>query len=1071
MSHAAQTTQTKTAPTPMVPAKEEAGRERAAAAKTQDYDAQVTALMPAENIKRERVVDHHDGQYEGRWSQNQRTIETTEEGHGAVRKAKEGRTQTVSGAGLSQSTSLSETFTQEGEKGELKRSESSSASVGKGGVSFGEKRSTSYSDGETERSMSESSQTKVGPSGASRSTETSVTGADGVTVADSASRGIARGDGRLGVTRTVGRTITRPGEKKEPREDRPFEKAESQDTEVSTSASSSRGIIAGKDGVGAYAEAERSTERTFGNGVKTGAVGGLSGNVVVDVVEVSKEPASYQVKVSVALGASLGGSVGYGGAGAKASGSASATMVVKKTMSAEATKAYVESLRRANAGEGPQRKDELGVIATGVTQGWSAARAVYDTLGGRGDVLADGDSIEMSGEVEGGLSGSLKGDVGGVGLGVNLGMSSTASTSTTVEKKGAELHVGKEVGRQDKRSGGLSVGLGIVKGGMSASTTRVSKRGLRIELNPADPKFAEQQRELMAATSDEALAAFAKKWPALVQGSSETEGQTAQQGASLGVGPVEGALGYSHGHTETVEKDKDGAVVGRTLDGQNTGSMSIGAFGYKVEASSKERALATVDKDGRASLDVSETRTDTDPLAFLSSLPGCGDKESAEDKAKKDAEVGFLGRLAGQGKDKPKTTVQNVSGVRLQSEELTVLQAAARDKKAWMDRCPSPRLMGDWAKARLEVIAAGDDQAKVARALTTFVGKDGHGRDEVLQSAAESAGVGSRYELPPGLAHLSGTHQNLIANDPVRPLEVLLKEKGAEKAATAGRAALTQVEGFITTVHANGDKFEHAGRHAEMMSRATDRKAQLEAFVRKVSGGSEKADPRVRYNDVLLVCQSMKAREESLFAAIAGRLAGHASMRDLIANGEDIKALRELHAAWGPKYEELAGLAEAHGLGVGIYFKYQPDKERFQGAVAGKVGQATERTEAAARAQKAAKAKPVVARAPANPLAASRAEVDQKEAGQASAVRLRVPSVRNKAHHLGNKLFSALGKNRVAMGIDAHNRGMAKLRTADRLFERLAAATTADWNSYGFAAAQDYEAAAVCFSEGLARVA
>ncbi|HRE89767.1 MAG TPA: hypothetical protein PK095_11585 [Myxococcota bacterium] len=1047
-------------------ATEGASRDKSAALRTLDYDSQLAALTPAENIKSERTVDHHDGQYEGRWSENKRTVETREEGHGMTREETAKRSQTVGSGGLSQSTSRSETI--KSGDGSLVRSEGSSAKVGKGGLAFGESQSTTYSDGETERSMSSSSQTKVGLSGASRSHESSVTGADGVTVADSRSHGVTRGDGRLGVTRTVARTVTRPGEKKEPRPDRPFEKADGHDSEVSTSSSSSRGIIAGKDGVGAYAETERSTERTFQNGVKTGAIGGLSGNVVVDVVEVSKEPPTYQVKVSVALGASLSGSLGYGGAGAKASGSASASMVVKKTLSAEATAAYVASLRRANAGEGAQRKDELGVIATGVTQGWSAARAVYDTMGGRGDVLAEGDSIEMSGEVEGGLKGSLKGDVGGIGLGVDVGMSSTASTSTTIEKKDGKLEVAKEAGRQDKQSGGLSVGLGIVKGGMSASTTRVSKRGLRIVLNPAAPKFAEQQRELMAATSDEALESFAKKWPDLVQGSSETEGQSGQNGASLGVGPAEATLGFSHGHTETVDKDKDGNVVGRTMDGQNTGSMSIGAFGYKVEASSKERALATVDKDGKASLDVSETRTDTDPIAFLSSLPGCGDKESAEDKAKRDGETGLLGKLAGQSKDKPKTTTQNVSGVRLSSDELMMLQAAAKDPVSWMKRCPSPRLMTDWGKARLEVIAAGDDQAKVARALTTFVGKDGHGRDEVLQSAAGHLGIGARYELPPGLAHLSSAHKNLIVDDPVRALDQMVADKGIEKATTAGRAVLAQLEGFITTLHANGHKFEEAGRHAEMLSRATDRKAQVEAFVRRVSGGKE-ADPRVRYNDVLLACQSMKAREDELFAAIAGRLSGHASMRDLIANGEDIRGLRELHAVWGPKYEELAGLAEEHKLGAGIYFKYQPDRERFQRALTGAPGQATEHKEAPAK--KAAAKKPAVTRAPSDPVGASKAAVEKKEQGQASAIQLRVPSARNKAHHLGNKLFTALGKNRVAMGIDAHNRGMAKLRSADRMFERLAAATTADWNSYGFAAMQDYEAAAACFSEGMARVA
>jgi hypothetical protein len=56
------------------------------------------------------------------------------------------------------------------------------------------------------------------------------------------------------------------------------------------------------------------------------------------------------------------------------------------------------------------------------------------------------------------------------------------------------------------------------------------------------------------------------------------------------------------------------------------------------------------------------------------------------------------------------------------------------------------------------------------------------------------------------------------------------------------------------------------------------------------------------------------------------------------------------------------------------------------------------------------------------------------------------------------------------MAIDAHNRGMEKYNSANSYFNRIPKnASVDDWNAYGYAALQDYEAAIRCFQEGLAR--
>jgi hypothetical protein len=175
-----------------------------------------------------------------------------------------------------------------------------------------------------------------------------------------------------------------------------------------------------------------------------------------------------------------------------------------------------------------------------------------------------------------------------------------------------------------------------------------------------------------------------------------------------------------------------------------------------------------------------------------------------------------------------------------------------------------------------------------------------------------------------------------------------------------------------------------------------------------------------------------------------------------------------MYALWNKDYDEMAALAQAHGFGKDNYWKFKPDLARFNRALSGPPGeQSAPQPETADKTKKVEK-KP--ARASADPVGDSARELDRKRATQADDLKTRLSPARNRAHGAGNRLLAWIQTDRKPLAIDAHNRGMEKLRSADENAARMPAnPTPADWESYGYLATQDYAAAAGIFAEGLAR--
>lgn len=1052
------------------------------------YEAQVRAMAPSDQApppmglepgqrlpapEAKVTADEHDNLYEKRATENRRTVKSVSEVDGekttTVTKGSQQR-------GFDYTASHATTTTIE--KGDDKTEERSSAttSIGKGGFSFSKERAVEETKGvdtldeETSKGSSKSS-LKVNGGGVTRSDTVSHTNTDGSGQTRSSTRAIERGDGKLGSARTSAN-----------------EETDADGHTTSREATNKAGIIAGSDGMGAYAERERKVEHTRANGLKVGAVGGLDGNVVCDVARVEGTD-TYQITVSVRLGGKAGGSGGFerGGAkgGADVSGEAAVTMKVTKTLDAEAAAAYVERVKAANKGSEGGGDRELAIIATGVSQGWGAARAMYDgakAVSGDAaalDAMAEGDKIELGTEHKGGISGNA--GAGALGLGVSGGLESGSSTETSFEKKaGGVIEAKKTVTDTDSGKLGASAEIGIVKGGLSFSSTDKHAFGATFELSPEDPNYALVQKELAACKSQQDLVDFAARWPHAVKDTTTTSGRSSTQGGNIGVGPAKAAIAFGAGYEESVTEDRDGKATARTMKGDNSGSLELGVGPLKLAAGSKESAVAKVGADGKASLDVSETRTDTDTDKLLASLPGMGDKKADGDAP------GLLTKLAGGGATKADTTTKHTEGVSVGDADLQTLAAAAQDERAWMSRCPSPRLRADWARAGAELRASGGDTTKVARALSRFVGKDGHGRDEVVSAALRGpggTGGGARYELPASLAKLKPTWDSLVVGDPCAEIdraEVGAKAKEGDKADAKGPKdpIVAAAQGVLSTLDvvqaallSAREQFESAAIHAEMLARVQARKGEVQARIRSLTGreGAEsREEAKARYDDLLANCQAMKSKELELYAAIANQGKGDFiadRTGDVIANVGRVNELRDLYAVWGRQYDELAALALAHGLGSDTYFQFQPDHARLAEVAKGATDTGPSKLAPAAKKAKT----PEVKRAEKDPVGQAHKAVDEQARQSANGIRIQVPSVRNRAHGMGNRLHAWLGQARSPSGIDAHNRGMAKLQSAERMFARLSAkATSEDWQAYGFAALQDFQAAMAAFQEGLA---
>jgi len=363
-------------------------------------------------------VDHHDSDLEKKRTQNRTTTTTTELKDGVSTTSVHDKTDAV-GLGSAQRTTVSsvERQTADGKasttvtetKGISKDGYSSETVVSREREVAGQKTTSEHKTG-----------VSVGPGGFTKTDERKVTNADGTSTTTSAKTQLEREDGKLGVGRTTSTGST-----------------EAECRESKTTTKTKGGLIAGKDGMGAYAEREKEYERKGKGGLTTGAVAGLNANVVCNVKVIDGKPPTYDLSISINLGVSVSLTAkkgrgeeatekkgeGGGTVGASASGSMKVFMNRHYVLKEEEAQAYVASLKAASAGGGGGTQQEFAIIRTGVSKSWDAAREAYLAASGKALDPAELAKLRAGESVESGTKKTLGGgvDASAGGMGVSAG--------------------------------------------------------------------------------------------------------------------------------------------------------------------------------------------------------------------------------------------------------------------------------------------------------------------------------------------------------------------------------------------------------------------------------------------------------------------------------------------------------------------------------------------------------------------------------------------------------------------------------------------------------------------------
>ena len=859
-------------------------------------------------------------------------------------------------------------------------------------------------------------------------------------------------------------------------------------TETTNSSTLKGGLISGKDGVGAHGGGDVKSEEKLPSGFKTGVQGGLNGRIICNVVKIPKTtPPAYRVLLSVNLGIHVGSSFGgektseatgsTGGGSLEFKAGVAVIMNSSKKLNEAETTSYLSTLRGASNGTSGGSK-ELAVIQTGVTKGWDAARQMFIAMS-RGvmdkdflNQMENGDKYDSTVSTEAGVKASLDGKSGGgFGFGGGGGFSSTNRSTLGVEKKDDKFIFTPHNENDDTWSGDASVGFGGVSGTFGVSHTTTTGKKFQLVLDPKDPKFQEKLAALQACQTDADREAFARNYPDTVKSITDISGEKTTDKAGASVGDLKAEMEFGAGVRKEVTRDSEGNVEKTTTTGENSGSMKGSIGDYSIVAGSKESAKAVVNADGSATLDVNQTDTETNTAKWLEQhVPG------AKTGGKNEGDPGLLSEMTGGAKKMVDTTEKNISGIKMTMGDLGYLAYIAKEKgmAGWMKGCTTPRLMDEWRAAFYEVQKNGFTEGAVANALANFVGKRGPGRDDVIYKSIRKAGdvsVGARYEFPGNLASFKKDFEIYAIGNPRAILEKTFKDKGLEASEGEAAAVLEKLRRLYSAI-ASSTSFTQKAVQAEMLGAINRSKEQVQAFLRKIKTGSEEITDSsqmvAKYNDHLDNCVRYKFSETDLFnqaASINNEYYVFGSKA--VDKAKVIKQIRDLHAVWQPQYEAMGKIAQEHSIGLDRYWKYKPDTNRLlRLSSTGNPGKASEmKPEPAGKFAK----KPPVKRAPKDPIGVENKKLQANRQKSASNISARLNPSRNNAYGKGNRLHAWIQYDRKAQAIDAHNRGMVKLKEAAANANRMPQnATILDWETYGFLAANDFSAAAAIFQEGLA---
>ncbi|MCC6619852.1 MAG: hypothetical protein IT385_01275 [Deltaproteobacteria bacterium] len=816
------------------------------------------------------------------------------------------------------------------------------------GVSQSETKGELVDDGKSKVGQSATVSRSLGIGGASRTQSETATLGDEKR-SDSKSVGVTRGDGKVGLTRSQ----TNSQEKGD-------------GSGSSHGVTTDRGVIAGKDGVGVYTNREQSADRKLSNGMSVNGKVAAGGKCVYNIEPVpDTNPTLYQITGRITVDASLGAGGGadkeskskQSKGSASVGGGASATVELRfsKRLDAEATKAWQAQVSQVGNGE-----RELMILTTGLRQ--IGANVTNE--------LKDGEAIGLSREVKGNLKGEASGKSGGGSLGGGLGFEKGQKFEGEVRRDGNATTTDLKVTDASASSGNLKGGFGLASMTLGGKKSESKGVGYKFKIPDSHPHAAKLRAEAETLRTSEEFARFAAAHPELIAAKTDIKGSGTDVTTGISIGPLGAQMtsGGSVNSEKTEEYDAQGKVVATNarhigeshLGGKmNIGPISLGGSNAKEQIDASVRT--TKDAAGKdvqvATADVSDAR-DESSVDVAGTLDGLGAA------AKKP-----LGLLTGATPVVKEQQKQEVAGFFMDDGDFNMVMAKANNVKDWNKAFSRVANMEDWERCRQEIVAAGGDKEKVAKALAKYSGGGEHKRQRNLEEllGVHQGGGGDRYEFPDGLGDCKKDYLALVVNNPMGEVDALVQSNKLQDAAQKAQVLADRVGAMHNKVTSKRGEFKDANVFGEMITRIGKRQSELGLkaleLTAKASGKEvtpealDRAKAVQEFNRLLEACKEFKAQEARLFGLIQKNHEGLMGNHNEPENVKHVNQLRANVKIWQPQYQEMCDLAFQHGLSDASrnYKTFKPDAVRLQIAYKGNNPNSLEATNASLQAESSEK--------------------------------------------------------------------------------------------------------------------
>ena len=554
----------------------------------------------------------------------------------------------------------------------------------------------------------------------------------------------------------------------------------------------------------------------------------------------------YEVTITVQISASLGvgGNVGKnldggekGSVGGSVTGGFSKSLTFGHKLSAADSKAYIDAAK-AGGKEARPSWPEMRIMARADELGWEGvSKALVSLKGGLKD-LKEGDSLKDSSEKSIGLKGSASANAGIVSLGVELGW----TNKTTVDVDAAGLSDGRvKVTVTAKHTTGHSVGatagVALASGGASTETSSMKGKSLTLIF----PQSASDKIDAIeAAQTVEAVQALAAKFAGERHEEVDLEGSTDSTTAKLGVAGVNFSL-TEKGEFEGKVKRTKGAdgkdVTTWEYTGKNTGggNVQLGDSLPAIGSSKMKGMTGEVDEQGQAKLHFNE---EDKAFSTTKTLKALG-------KGLSEGELGVVMNPAAYAKEDVDTR-----GLESGDSELDAIVGAASNKKVWIKRVNSGRLLEEWMRAGARIAKLGregrlpgpnpdtpgplkpETKAAVERELALLIKQDGAYKD-AIQGVARKVGTeegGIGFAFPEGTETLKDKYMATVVKNPLdgpRAKKAKRDYDGAMKDLAKAETDINALEAGLKGFASKYVDAKETTLHTEMLGHVASRRQEI----------------------------------------------------------------------------------------------------------------------------------------------------------------------------------------------------------------------------------------------------